>query len=70
MSCHYCTVYVEQGISQGWGNARSSPIVQGVHNVSLVLGMEATRDLEEETFNGVRASGKYVGKWIALSSCT
>ena len=34
--------------------ARSSSIVQGVHNISLVLGFEATRDLEEEAFNGVR----------------
>jgi uracil phosphoribosyltransferase len=27
---------------------------QGIHDISLILGIEATRNLEEETFQGVR----------------
>ena len=27
--------------------------VQGIHDISLILGIEASRDLEEETFSGV-----------------
>jgi hypothetical protein len=27
---------------------------QGIHDISLILGIEASRDLEEETFQGVR----------------
>lgn len=29
--------------------------LQGIHEISLLLGFEASRDLEEETFAGVRA---------------
>lgn len=36
-------------------------IYQGISNISLVLGIEATRTLEEETFNGVRL--------VVLHSC-
>ena len=27
--------------------------LQGIHDISVILGMEASRDLEEETFSGV-----------------
>jgi uracil phosphoribosyltransferase len=27
---------------------------QGIHDISLILGIEASRDLEEDTFEGVR----------------
>ena len=30
--------------------------VQGIHDVSLMLGYEASKDLQEETFEGVSSS--------------
>lgn len=27
--------------------------MQGIHDISLILGIEASRDLEEESFQGV-----------------
>ena len=27
--------------------------MQGIHDISMILGIEASRDLEEETFSGV-----------------
>ncbi|EPQ59350.1 armadillo/beta-catenin/plakoglobin [Gloeophyllum trabeum ATCC 11539] len=37
---------------------------EGIHDVSLMLGIEASRDLEEETFHGETPIAKFVGSKI------
>ncbi|KAF8915882.1 armadillo/beta-catenin/plakoglobin [Mucidula mucida] len=37
---------------------------EGIHNISLVLGLEATRSLEEETFQGQTPVGPFTGTVI------
>jgi len=37
---------------------------EGVHNISFVLGIESTRDLEEETFHGQTPVGPFTGSTI------
>ncbi|KAI1789056.1 armadillo/beta-catenin/plakoglobin [Ganoderma leucocontextum] len=37
---------------------------EGIHDVSLILGIEASRDLEEETFNGQTPIGPFTGSVI------
>lgn len=37
---------------------------EGVHEISLILGIEATRDLEEETFHGQTPVGPFTGSLI------
>ncbi|KAF8351316.1 armadillo/beta-catenin/plakoglobin [Amanita rubescens] len=37
---------------------------EGIHNISFILGIEATRTLEEETFDGRTPVGPFIGKAI------
>ncbi|KAF8623425.1 hypothetical protein AX15_006367 [Amanita polypyramis BW_CC] len=37
---------------------------EGIHNISLILGIEATRTLEEETFRGHTPIGPFIGKTV------
>ncbi|KZT12860.1 armadillo/beta-catenin/plakoglobin [Laetiporus sulphureus 93-53] len=37
---------------------------EGIHNISLMLGIEATRDLEEEQFTGQTPIGSFTGTTI------
>ncbi|EIW82441.1 armadillo beta-catenin plakoglobin [Coniophora puteana RWD-64-598 SS2] len=37
---------------------------EGIHNISLILGIEATRDLEQETFQGQTPIGPFTGSVI------
>ncbi|KAI0952589.1 hypothetical protein AcV7_008341 [Taiwanofungus camphoratus] len=37
---------------------------QGIHDISLILGIEASRDLEEETFTGQTPVGPFTGSII------
>jgi len=37
---------------------------EGIHNLSFILGIEATRTLEEETFDGQTPVGPFIGKAI------
>jgi len=37
---------------------------EGIHNISFILGVEATRTLDEETFDGRSPVGPFIGKTI------
>ncbi|KAF8623422.1 hypothetical protein AX15_006365 [Amanita polypyramis BW_CC] len=37
---------------------------EGIHNISLILGVEATQTLEEDTFQGHTPVGPFIGKTI------
>ncbi|KAF8746004.1 hypothetical protein AX14_004292 [Amanita brunnescens Koide BX004] len=37
---------------------------EGIHNISFILGIEATRTLDEETFDGLSPVGPFIGKTI------
>ncbi|KAH9894413.1 UDP-N-acetylglucosamine 1-carboxyvinyltransferase [Cubamyces lactineus] len=37
---------------------------EGIHDISLILGIEASRDLEEETFKGTTPIGPFTGSVI------
>ncbi|KAI0751509.1 armadillo/beta-catenin/plakoglobin [Daedaleopsis nitida] len=37
---------------------------EGIHDISLILGIEASRDLEEETFHGQTPVGPFTGSQI------
>ncbi|KIM90982.1 hypothetical protein PILCRDRAFT_24862, partial [Piloderma croceum F 1598] len=37
---------------------------EGIHEISLILGIEATRSLEEETFHGQTPVGPFTGSLI------
>jgi len=42
---------------------------EGIHQISLVLGIEATRNLEEETFSGQTPVGPFTGSTIKPRVC-
>ncbi|KAG1780156.1 UDP-N-acetylglucosamine 1-carboxyvinyltransferase [Suillus placidus] len=45
-------------------NTNSKGFREGIHDISLILGIEASRDLEEETFQGQTPVGPFTGTTI------
>ncbi|KAG2043009.1 uracil phosphoribosyltransferase-domain-containing protein [Suillus americanus] len=45
-------------------NTNSKDFREGIHDISLILGIEASRDLEEETFQGQTPVGPFTGTTI------
>lgn len=48
-------------------NTNSKEFREGIHEISLILGIEATRDLEEEEFHGQTPVGPFTGSVIKPS---
>ncbi|KAI0637949.1 UDP-N-acetylglucosamine 1-carboxyvinyltransferase [Trametes polyzona] len=45
-------------------STNSKEFREGIHDISLILGIEASRDLEEETFTGTTPIGPFTGAVI------
>lgn len=45
---------LSSAVSLSW--PLGTPVWQGIHDIALMLGIEASRDLEEQPFQGVRAA--------------
>ncbi|KAI0677014.1 UDP-N-acetylglucosamine 1-carboxyvinyltransferase [Trametes maxima] len=45
-------------------STNSKEFREGIHDISLILGIEASRDLEEETFSGQTPVGPFTGSVI------